>query len=1016
MIAIRIVSRKHPDSKQFGVGMESDLRIQFIDLAKKFICNYEYYKTDSYNETELRNDYLNPFFKLLGWDIYNEKGLPPHLREVVHESVVYDEDSKKHPDYLFKTGTVPKFFLEAKKPAVHIENSQDSAFQARRYGWNGNHPISLLSNFKFTAIYDTTIIPKHGENANIARLRIYDIDDIESWIDEFYDVFSYQSVINGSLEKTFGSGKKKRQGVSFDDFFLTQIKRWRDLIAADIVSSNPSIRNDVLNLYVQKILNRVLFLRSCEDREFEDEETLKAIKNYDELKQLFLESDKKYDSGLFKFIDQLEFPISSEIVVDCFKDLYYPYSPYDFNIIDTFIIGQIYELFLVERLDNNDGSVSIIKTTDVVESRGVVKTPRMIVDAIISQLITSKSDTLYSDSFTDFHVLDICCGSGIFLLGAFDALCDARLQFLVESHLDDSLKNGAIIKNAGNSFILSYGEKRTILQNCIFGVDIDDLAVEVTKFSLQLELLRGTSRLDAESYCRINRLSVLPQLDNNIKVGNSLIDSSYRIFDPSVITDVNLMTRIKMFDWSKEFPFKFDLVIGNPPYVRVQKMNKLLDKEYNFFKDKNLGYRTASGTYDLYFLFIERALELITDNGEIGFIVSNRFLNIDAGKRLRDLLSSNRSIYKIIDFGTVSVFNDKQNYPCIVFLKNNSKSVEYSKVDDIPSFIHNLLNTTTVDISELNQEPWNFSDNGSRAIFDKFGGKISKLDSVCTISVGLQTSADQIYIIHPEYSDDNITKFYNLDKLYTIETSILRPFIHDTPLRKYHHVLPNAMIIYPYHEDNGKFKLFSENEMKDIYPQAWAYLNDFKDVLSKRSINGSNPVWYQYGRNQGFKLFNKPEILLWTVEALDANYVYDDSGVMFTGGGNGPYYGLFLNPETHESIFYIQAILNHPVTESIVRSIAPKIRGGYYSHGKEYIKSLPIYRIDFNNPRECAIHDSVVEKTRQMMNLSDKLDREQVSSIRDQIISSIGVISDEINNLLNNLYLDFGDIIDEEKE
>ncbi len=723
-----------------------------------------------------------------------------------------------------------------------------------------------------------------------------------------------------------------------------------------------------------------------------------------QLKRYFLGLEKKYDSGLFDCIEGLEYPLETETLVDILKDLYFPYSPYDFNVIDTYLISQIYELFLVERLHNNDGSIEVVRRDDIVEARGIATTPKYIVRSILSELLPERIKEAGLDAL-QLKIGDICCGSGIFLIVAFETMVNLRRDDLVSKDKNAALKKGLVVDTDGTgNYALSFEERRRILENCIYGVDVDELAVEVTKLNLMLELLSGTNSDEIETYCKIHYCKILPNLDDNIKVGNSLIDRRYRSFDPRIDTDVSLMRRIKMFDWEEEFKFKFDCLVGNPPYVRVQKMAKHLEPEYGYYVSDKSGFTTATGTFDEYYLFIERMLGLINENGRIGAIVSNRFMTIKDGRQLRGFLSEQKCVEKIVDFNTIPVFEGKSNYTCLLFLKKKTEYVSHCAVRDLESFIEGRIRFTRTQSGDLGRDPWSFTGNDSKFIFKKMGDKVSKLGDITKIAVGLQTSADDVYLIFPQNQDGIKVKFLCEGETVTIERGILRPCIRDLPLKRYQKIVANCYAVFPYKENNGKTELIDEKTMADEYPMAWAYLNRFKDRLSKRSLQGKNKAWYQFGRNQGFPLLRQEQKLVWAVESLSANYVFDGDKIMFTGGGNGPYYGLSMNESTQESIFYIQALLNSHLLEKMVESIAPKIRGGYYSHGKEYVEALPIYRIDFSNPDEKAVHDEIVRKVQSMMGLYDQYGIEVMPSAREQIRKAIANISSDLDEKIAELY------------
>lgn len=512
--------------------MENDRLLKLVEAYQK---HFKQYNRPDYNETEVRNDFVNPFFEILGWDVQNKKNLPQHLREVKHEASVFVEENgkqvKKKPDYEFHVGSTPYFFLETKKPNVDIMASKEAAFQTRRYGWNGNLEISVLSNFTDLVIYDTSVRPNENDKPSVAQVAHFHFTEYVDKFDEISRLLSYETVVSGAFEKTFENISSSLKKEPFDKYFLSQIKEWRLVLSEDIVKNNSTINQETLNIFVQKLINRIVFLRICEDRELEKYESLKNIGTYAELKKVFTAADKKYDSGLFELIDGEQFEISDSILVDIFKELYYPNSCYEFSIVDPFIIGQIYELFLEEEIVIKDGIVVAERKPEIVDSQGVVNTPKNIADIIVKTTLTP----LFSDEkFTEwdsYRIADICCGSGNFLLSAYEFIINRYIEYYMKNCLDMAIQKGLLISDVGNNFKLSYEKKREILQNNIWGVDIDILAVEVAKFSLLIKLIEDSSLYEMESFVKNNNCRILPSLDNNIKNGNSLVDEKYIEFN-----------------------------------------------------------------------------------------------------------------------------------------------------------------------------------------------------------------------------------------------------------------------------------------------------------------------------------------------------------------------------------------------------------------------------------------------------------------------------------------------------
>ena len=237
-------------------------------LVNRFEANLFHYKDNknAYNEQSCRIEYIDPLLALLGWDVANTKGLAPQYREVITENYSTRSD---RPDYSLTLRGVTRFFVEAKKPSVDISRSSDSALQARKYGWNANHKIVILTNFEYLIIFDTTCVPKEGDNYSFARYRTYHYSEYITKFDEIFSLISRDSIYSGAFDKYFnkhfpGTGNQKQQ---VDDLFLSQINQWRVSLSNELYSKYEKYHSlDVLNDVVQEFINQIVFLRICEDK------------------------------------------------------------------------------------------------------------------------------------------------------------------------------------------------------------------------------------------------------------------------------------------------------------------------------------------------------------------------------------------------------------------------------------------------------------------------------------------------------------------------------------------------------------------------------------------------------------------------------------------------------------------------------------------------------------------------------------------------------------------------------
>lgn len=952
-----------------------------IRLLQDLIKRYKRHRRDclssEYNETQLRNDYLNPFLEILGWDIQNDQKLPFFLREVIQEEAIEvseeDEITKKKPDYTLRIDGKRKYFFEAKKPSVNILSSNKFSFQTRRYGWNANLPISVLANFENLVIYDCRYKPEVEDDVRVARLHQFNFEEYLDRFDEIYSLLSKDSVLVGHFDEVFGVSEVPKGAEPFDEFFLEQIEKWREALAESLIKNNPKLSQSDLNYLVQQTINRIIFLRICEDRDLEKYEDLKHVKDYKSLKKIFLDADKKYDSGLFDFIEDtlsLSVNLDDSALISIFNELYYPQNPYAFSVVDPLVMSEIYELFLSkEIIITKSKKLHVQEKPEVVQSKGAVPTPQFIVDSIAKQTLMPQIKGKLPTEIETFRVADIACGSGIFLLAAYEALMNYHLEWYINN--TPSRHKDKIIKLSMGEYRLSLKEKTRILSNNIFGVDIDHQSVEVSKFSLLLKALEDVSIEEVNDYMKRFKEPLLPNLDYNIQWGNSLVDSTYYTFNESLKSEGQLV-EINPFDFEDAFPaiFKdggFDLIIGNPPYLRIQNIVKYSPLEIDYFSSGKSPYVSSrSDNYDKYYLFIERSISLLKPTGLLGYIVPHKFMTIKAGKNLREFLSERSLVSYITHFGVKQIFKDRSaTYTCILILdKCQPSSFRIEFVKDLSAWKHGAIETIFESPRDsISAEPWVFIPPQVSQIYERLQKNSPQtLKDVADVFVGLQTSADKIYIIRPDKIMKNNIEFTDIKgNQWKIEKSILRPCLMDVQLDCFSKPTFNAFMIFPYQIDkDGKANLYTQKEMKSNFPECWKYLCSFKDKLKKRSIQNSTPqTWYRFGRSQSLTKFNGDPKLIWPVLSLVPRYAYDDSNVVITGGGNGPYYALRPKKDSDLSIYYILSILSHPVIEAFIRARSSKFRGGYGSHGKQFIVNVPIPKIDFDDKTSCKLYNDI---------------------------------------------------------
>jgi len=991
--------------------MDPEIKKELEELISRFEKNEsEYIKSgSSYNETELRSDFLNKFFEILGWDVLNERGLSKPFREVVLEANVSNTGIYQKPDYEFRFNGEKRFYLEAKKPSVDIISSKEAVYQTRRYGWSAGLNISVLSNFKNLSIYETLTVPNENDDTRVAKVHEFHYKDYINRFEEISSLISKEALKNGSFDRNFSIPAGERRGKSsFDNYFLSQIESWRLLLANDLVINNPDISIDELNYLIQVFINRIVFLRVCEDRNLEKYGTLKTLDKNNSVKELlslFNEADKKYNSGLFDFIRDKLTPsviISNSVLIKIVSDLYYPNSPYAFSVIDPKILGDIYEQFLARIVTKNQSNnINLEYKPEVKIANGVYTTPSFIVKEIVKETVSRK--IVDTGEILKIKVADIACGSGIFLLEAYDNLLASYLDNCIKQNNKSDLR----IDDYGDSY-LRIEAKREILQKQIYGVDIDEQAVEVTKFSLLLKLLEDVSLPEINSLVE-KKEKVLPSLEKNILCGNSIVDASYLSYRSSSEIDKSENNLVRPFVWRQSFPFVFsnggfDVIVGNPPYTKIQHMVQYSPKEVEYYKSEFSPYLSAhANNFDKYHLFFERGVALLAKDGYLGYIIPHKFMTTRAGEYMRQLVASKRILRNIIHFGAIQVFEGQATtYTCIIIVqKSDGEKFSFQKVVDLDIWKNRgeIENMTLLETNILGRSPWVFvSKKDSEIISAIEKSNPGKFSDIAEIFVGIQTSADDIFFINVDKCDENYIYFKDKNGDPTIiEKGILKGAILDQSISPFRQIVPNKQLIFPYEEKNGKILLISEDDLKAKYPKSYQYLLKHKSSLAKRSMPNKEEKWYQFGRSQSLNKFNSVKIIIKNPASF-ACAVFDDNDLLFSGGGNGPYYGV--RPLGASNVFFIMGLLNHPLFDKWVKLRSSIFRGEYYSFGKQFIEGFPIKIPTSDYEKGAVISVSqywakIIQMNRQQIVIPSK--KEEIEQQKD-------ILKAEANMILSKLY------------
>lgn len=364
---------------------------RLMQLIIQYRNSIDYYKNkkNAYNEQSCRDEYISPLLECFGWDVQNKKGTLPQYKEVVVEQF---SNRAERPDYTLTLKGVSKIFVEAKKPGVDITVDPEPAMQARKYGWNANHALALLTNFENLIIYDTTHQPQAGDDVNTAVYRKYYFEEYAKKFQEINDLISRESIYSGKYDEFIKGNFQidRRFSTEVDETFLKQINDWRLKLGQYLCEKYTNIA--CLNDKVQEFINQVIFLRICEDRELPLYKRLYEVSaNKDELQEslfsVFKEADQRYNSGLFKGENSI-FDLNSDIIFEMIESLYYPKTPYMFSMIEPSILGKIYEAFLTESLICDGDNIKLAAKSEY-KYKSVVSTPIEIVKYMVKTALES---------------------------------------------------------------------------------------------------------------------------------------------------------------------------------------------------------------------------------------------------------------------------------------------------------------------------------------------------------------------------------------------------------------------------------------------------------------------------------------------------------------------------------------------------------------------------------------------------------------------------------------------------
>ena len=958
---------------------------------------------DDFKEASTRIEFIDQLIVALGWDVNNSAGQPERFKEVVVEPVQEIEGHKRAPDYAMRIEGERKFFIEAKKPSVWLKKFKEPAFQARRYAWSAQLPIVVLTNFREIAVYDGRLRPQQDDPTTRGRVLFMTYDELESRWGELYDLVSRDAVVGGSLDRYVIESGSKGGTERIDRVFLRDLEDSRQELLAHVAERNPQLTDAQLLRSIQLTLDRLIFLRFCEDRSMEPFGALREAVNKEDpsaaLEEVYRHADARYNSGLFHFdveagrvspdVLTLTLDMDAEVIRDTVERFYPPRSPYAFSVMPVEVLGKAYESFLSWRITRAGGKVALEQKPEVRKAGGVFYTPEWLSKNTVARTLDPvlRDKTVTSMQKKPIRVLDPACGSGSFLVASYRHLLDWYLAEYIKDPqkylpAPRSTATPRLRRNRKGELALTAAERKRILLSHIHGVDIDEQAVEVAKLSLLLTFMEDEEPTDASVTLTGFKERILPDIDANVRCGNSLIGHDVLTDEELVDVDSPERTKINPFDW-RGYGFQFDAIVGNPPWLMAG--YEVTGRSLEYLKKH---YGSYVGKADLYYLFIERSTELLTEGGRIGLVVPNKMFATRAAKGLRQQLTAGNWVEEIVDFQLAQLFEGATNYTQILMLtrsKNPSPTLTYIRAAKF--FVASQL--WEIQRGQLDEKPWDFSSPIAHAVYERMKVGAKTLGEIATgFGNGVQTGKDPLLFLTMGRA-----RSLKLEKEY------LRPIVRGKNIRNSEITDSGEVVVFPYREVGDKYVVLTPSELTHA-PWMEAYLKENEYALRQRKWFGKSAEELT-GQWWGLMFLDSPAAfrsLHLVTPSLSKAATFALAGEQLFPTGTAGVTGIRL-PEGFDARPLL-AILNSPLVSTYALAHSPIYQGGFHKFSKPYIEHLPVRYPTGDQP-------DVWERLGGLWDSRTKL---QFGTNRDVIDTRI---SDLVNELYNVTDAELGQLIRE---
>lgn len=951
---------------------------------------------------ETTRTWINQMLAVFGWDVRNTNFVLQEIPLEVAERVALNEigSSNTRPDYTLMNGRVRLFFLDAKKQCVNIKDDKNVAFQIRSYGWSIGASYSVVTNMDELAIYDCMAMPRHTDNADFARIIYLKTSEYAENFDLLNSFLGREEAINRVQSVRF-VGRD-----SIDKNFSKALCNIRlNLAQAIIDGNNEAISITELNLWTQIILNRILFIRVCEARGLEKDGLLKEYAAVDFWTQFksssYIAFYEHYDGPMFARINQIQnLNIDNAIFDELLSFLYYP-SPYCFDVIPLKSISDIYDLFLGFHLEYDDNGVlcNVLKS-EFRKSNGAVTTPEDLVANTIRSTITPEYLQLLSnEQILNLKILDPACGSGVFLVSLYDYIA-TQIETNIEEK-QDILPDKYTYEKDGKKYLNLDGRK-LIINQCLYGVDINQECVEVAKLSLSLKVIDGYEPCDFNN-AGLYGVQILQGVGVNIKCGNSLVEPDILRSVPEIAGNIEEVTATNVFDYRTAFRDVFanggfDYVIGNPPYVEVKNYNVALPCMAKYIKQRFSSSR--NGKIDLAIPFIERGLELLKEHGSLGYIVQKRFFKTEYGKGIRRLLSDSRILRTIYDYAETNLFEDRITY--IAILVCDKSTINQDNIRYINSIDNECIEIAKETITET---PWSFENYQTNTLRIRLANELGTLKDVCNIKVGVQVLWDKAYHIEVDRIDNNyIYGRTAICENLKIERGACRVLLCNEQFIPLSVRTDKTYILFPYEMVNGSIQeiLFSEYESR--YPLAGRYLRENRALIEANVQTipdrfptlDRNDYWHLFTRANNHNATYKKLCIPMTTQNPQAAVVKQEDAYC----DNANMFFIQIQEITDEKLYGMAAIINSTPFAYFAKSIANPQQGGFYKFNKQFLDPVPF---------PCNEFLAFGEKVQQLANVAQRIEETNIAictnaTYATRLYPLLNTLWEEVDNLCCELY------------